>query len=148
MLCFILLRFRLWHRKSFMFCSCWQMALTNYLTQSIICTTLFYSYGFGWYGKVTPKQALAVACIVYVIQVVWSHWWLKTYRIGPMERVWRWMTYGKRKRHEQIMSYKACPLFLYGKARLLLNVCLTIHRALDCIGSFLSQKTVRLCQFN
>ncbi|KIP21786.1 hypothetical protein JV16_00986 [Anoxybacillus ayderensis] len=74
-----------------------KMALTNYLTQSIICTTLFYSYGFGWYGKVTPKQALAVACIVYVIQVVWSHWWLKTYRIGPMERVWRWMTYGKKK---------------------------------------------------
>lgn len=74
-----------------------QMAFTNYLMQSVICTTIFYSYGFGLYGKVTPKQALAVALVVYVMQICWSHWWLKKYRIGPMERVWRWMTYGKKK---------------------------------------------------
>ncbi|MGG6432553.1 DUF418 domain-containing protein [Anoxybacillus sp. D401a] len=74
-----------------------KMALTNYVMQSIICTTLFYSYGFGWYGKVAPKQALAVACIVYVIQVVWSHWWFKKHTIGPLERMWRWMTYGQKK---------------------------------------------------
>ena len=65
--------------------------------QSIICTFIFYSYGFGLYGKVTPKQALAVALGVYAMQICWSHWWLKRHRIGPLERVWRWMTYGKKK---------------------------------------------------
>ncbi|MCL6618128.1 MAG: DUF418 domain-containing protein, partial [Anoxybacillus ayderensis] len=43
-----------------------KMAFTNYLTQSIICTLIFYSYGFGLYGRVTPKQALAIAIVVYV----------------------------------------------------------------------------------
>ncbi|WP_461201007.1 DUF418 domain-containing protein [Anoxybacillus sp. TBDG-1] len=74
-----------------------KMAFTNYLMQSVICTTIFYSYGFGLYGKVTPKQALAVALVVYVIQICWSRWWLKKHDIGPLERIWRWMTYGKKK---------------------------------------------------
>ena len=74
-----------------------KMALTNYLTQSLICTFIFYSYGFGLYGKVTPKQALAVAVVVYVVQVCWSHWWFKQHTIGPLERIWRRMTYGKKK---------------------------------------------------
>lgn len=74
-----------------------KIAFTNYLVQSIICTMIFYSYGFGLYGKVTPKQALAVALGVYAMQICWSHWWLKKHRIGPLERVWRWMTYGKKK---------------------------------------------------
>lgn len=72
-----------------------RMALTNYLTQSIICTTLFYSYGFGLYGRVNIWQGILITLAIYLLQVVWSHYWLKHYRFGPFEWAWRSMTYKK-----------------------------------------------------
>lgn len=72
-----------------------KMALTNYLSQSIICTTLFFSYGFGLYGKVNIWQGILITITVYSVQVIWSHIWLKYYRFGPMEWVWRSLTYRK-----------------------------------------------------
>jgi uncharacterized protein len=70
-----------------------RMALTNYLTQSIICTTLFYSYGFGLYGRVNIWQGMLITLVIYIVQVVWSHYWLKHYRFGPFEWAWRSLTY-------------------------------------------------------
>jgi uncharacterized protein len=74
-----------------------QMALTNYLTQSIICTTLFYSYGFGLYAQIGPAAALGLCFLIFGVQVLWSNLWLRGlgFRFGPMEWLWRTLTYGR-----------------------------------------------------
>jgi len=71
------------------------MALTDYLMQSVLCTLFFYHYTTGLYGRVGPAIGLVLTVIVYGTQVVFSNWWLKRYRFGPMEWLWRGMTYGK-----------------------------------------------------
>lgn len=72
-----------------------RMALTNYLLQSVVCTLIFYSYGLGLFGQVSPAGGLAIALGVYALQIPFSHWWLKRFRFGPMEWVWRTLTYGR-----------------------------------------------------
>jgi uncharacterized protein len=72
-----------------------RMALTNYLMHSLIASILFFSYGFGLYGKVNPFQGILITIAIYVFQLFFSHYWLKKYRFGPMEWLWRSMTYGR-----------------------------------------------------
>ena len=72
-----------------------RMALTNYLLQSIICIMIFYSFGLGLYGQVSPAWGLALTIVIFTVQVFISRYWLKRYRFGPMEWVWRSLTYGK-----------------------------------------------------
>jgi uncharacterized protein len=72
-----------------------QMPLTNYLTQSLLMSTLFYGYGFALYGKLHPLWFFALALTVVVLQVLFSKWWLERFNPGPMERLWRAL-YGKR----------------------------------------------------
>jgi len=69
-----------------------RMALTNYLTQSVICGFYFYGYGLGHWGTGRAQQLVFVA-IVYGLQIVFSHWWLSRFRYGPMEWLWRGFTY-------------------------------------------------------
>ncbi len=71
-----------------------RMALTNYLSQSVICSVIFYSYGLGYYGMQRAHQ-VAVVLIVVVLQILFSHWWLSKFRYGPMEWLWRAITYWK-----------------------------------------------------
>lgn len=70
-------------------------ALSSYLGQSLIATTLFYSYGGGLFGKYGPAWLLLPTVVIYGLQVPLANWWLTKYRFGPMEWVWRSMTYGK-----------------------------------------------------
>jgi uncharacterized protein len=70
-------------------------ALSNYLLQSLICTTLFYGYGFGLYGKVGPALGIVITVAIYALQIPLSHWWLRHFRFGPAEWLWRTLTYGK-----------------------------------------------------
>lgn len=72
-----------------------RMALSNYLLQSIICTTIFYSYGFGLYGKVGPALGFILSIVIFIIQIFISKYWLKYYQFGPLEWLWRCLTYGK-----------------------------------------------------
>jgi uncharacterized protein len=72
-----------------------RMALSNYLFQSIVCTTIFYSYGLGLYGQVSPALGLLLTLVIYIVQVIISNAWLKSYSFGPVEWVWRRLTYGK-----------------------------------------------------
>lgn len=74
-----------------------RMALTNYLLQSIICTTVFYSYGLGLYGKVGAEEGLVISCAIFLVQLVASNLWLKRFRFGPAEWLWRTLTYGRRQ---------------------------------------------------
>jgi uncharacterized protein len=75
-----------------------RMALTNYLSQSIIATTIFFSYGLGMYGRVNIWQGMILTLAIYVVQVIWSYYWLQHYRFGPMEWLWRTLTYGKKQK--------------------------------------------------
>jgi uncharacterized protein len=71
-----------------------QMALSNYLAQSLIFGWLFYGYGLGLIGQVGPAAALAIGVAVYAAQAVFSQWWLRRYRFGPVEWLWRTLMYG------------------------------------------------------
>jgi uncharacterized protein len=73
-----------------------RMALTNYLMQTVICTSIFFSWGLGHWGRVGPLVQLVAAFAIYaLIQVPVSRWWLARFRMGPMERLWRLVTYGR-----------------------------------------------------
>lgn len=72
-----------------------QMALTNYLLQSAICTTIFYGYGFGLFGKLFLYQLGLVVLGVWIVQLLLSPLWLRFFRFGPIEWLWRSLTYLK-----------------------------------------------------
>ena len=69
-----------------------RMALTNYLTQSLICSIYFYGYAMGHWGMPRAQQVMFVG-VVYAAQIAFSHWWLSKFRYGPMEWFWRGFTY-------------------------------------------------------
>jgi uncharacterized protein len=70
-----------------------QMALTNYLMQSIILTILFYNYGFGLSGKLSIIQLFMFSTCLFILQGFFSKWWLSKYKFGPFEWLWRSLTY-------------------------------------------------------
>lgn len=72
-----------------------RMALTTYLTQSVVCTLLFYGYGLGWYDKVSFTGKFVITIILFACQMVISSWWLKRFRFGPVEWLWRRLSYGR-----------------------------------------------------
>jgi uncharacterized protein len=72
-----------------------RMALTNYLTHSIVFTTLANGYGVGLYGKISPFVGLLMTFGIFVIQIWLSNVWLARFRFGPMEWLWRSLTYGR-----------------------------------------------------
>ena len=73
-----------------------QMALTNYLLHTVICTTIFYGHGLGLYGSVDRLGQLGVVLGVWAVQLIASPLWLRWYRFGPAEWLWRSLTYGAR----------------------------------------------------
>ncbi|MBB5865317.1 DUF418 domain-containing protein [Xanthomonas sp. 3058] len=70
-----------------------RMALTNYLMQSVVCTWIFYGYGLGYFEQLPRVWQLPFALAVVVVQVVLSRLWLRWFRFGPMEWLWRSVTY-------------------------------------------------------
>jgi uncharacterized protein len=72
-----------------------RMALTNYLMQSVICCLLFYNVGLGLYGKIGVAGLSLIALVIFALQVLYSRWWFARYSFGPMEWLWRRMTYGR-----------------------------------------------------
>ena len=72
-----------------------KMSLTNYLLQSVILGFIFYGYGFGLFGKLGQGTGACIAIALYAAQVLFSRWWLKRYRFGPFEWLWRRLSYGK-----------------------------------------------------
>ena len=72
-----------------------RMACTNYLGQSVIGIIIFYGIGFGLGGKVGLLGTTLIALAVYAFQVCFSHLWMKHFAFGPVEWVWRMLTYGK-----------------------------------------------------
>jgi uncharacterized protein len=75
--------------------ACGRMALTNYLGASLITTTLFYGYGFGLFGSFKRAELIMVVIGVWFVQILFSTLWLKAYRYGPMEWIWRTLVRGE-----------------------------------------------------
>ncbi|HYJ31124.1 MAG TPA: DUF418 domain-containing protein [Allosphingosinicella sp.] len=71
-----------------------QMAVTNYLTHSLVCAIFF--VGFGFYGQLERHQLYFVVFAIWAVQLVVSPLWLRRYRFGPVEWLWRWLTYLER----------------------------------------------------
>lgn len=71
-----------------------RMALTNYLMHSLLGTILFYGIGFGLVATLTPIRFYGVALAIFAFQILFSHWWLARHEQGPMEALWRRLTYG------------------------------------------------------
>ncbi len=74
-----------------------QMALTNYLTQSIVFCLVFYGYGLGQFGRLEVLPTAAAGLAFFMAQLAFSRWWLRHFYFGPGEWVWRSLTYGQRQ---------------------------------------------------
>ena len=85
-------RFRL-HRLLTPIGNLGRMALTNYLLLSLLVTTAFYDYGLDLHGRVTVLGGMVMAVVAYGGMMAASSWWLRRYRFGPAEWVWRSLTY-------------------------------------------------------
>ncbi|MBA4313549.1 MAG: hypothetical protein C0417_13070 [Chlorobiaceae bacterium] len=87
-----------------------RMAITNYLFHSIFFTTIFYGYGFGLYGEIEPACGILLSTGMFIFQIGFSNWWLNKFRFGPIEWIWRSLTYGsiQRLRIEPESSKKHC----------------------------------------
>ena len=74
-----------------------QMALSNYLVQTLICTFLFYGHGFAQFGNFSRVEQLITVLAVSLVQIAFSCIWLKYFRFGPLEWLWRSLTYWHRQ---------------------------------------------------
>jgi uncharacterized protein len=75
-----------------------RLSISNYLFQSVISTLIFYSYGLGYFGKMSIFSGTLLALGIYLIQLALSSWWIKRFYYGPVEWLWRTGTYMKRQR--------------------------------------------------
>jgi uncharacterized protein len=75
-----------------------RMAFTNYIVQTVICTTIFYGHGFGLFGRMERTSQILIVFAVWVFQLLISPLWLRYFRYGPMEWLWRSLAYQKLQR--------------------------------------------------
>jgi uncharacterized protein len=86
-----------WMRRLRPLAAAGRMPLTNYLMQSLICTFVFDAWGLGYWGRVGALAQLVLAFAIFpLIQVPFSVWWFRRFEYGPMEYVWRLLTYGRK----------------------------------------------------
>ncbi|MDX2149445.1 MAG: DUF418 domain-containing protein [Bryobacteraceae bacterium] len=90
-----------------------QMAFSNYISHSLICSTLFYGYGFGLYQRMERYQVYGVVAAIWTFQLLMSPVWLRHFHFGPLEWCWRSLTYWKRQpfriRPEVAVTEPAAP---------------------------------------
>lgn len=70
-----------------------RMAFSNYILQSLICTSLFYGYGLGWFAEYDRLELMAIVVVILIVQLLLSTVWLRFFQFGPLEWVWRVLTY-------------------------------------------------------
>jgi len=70
-----------------------RMSLTNYITMGMIGSFLFYGYGLSWYKYLGVTQSMFVGIGIFIIQLYFSRWWLKRYSQGPLEYLWKRLTW-------------------------------------------------------
>jgi uncharacterized protein len=82
-----------WRRRLAPLAAVGRTALSNYLLQSLICTTIFYSHGLALFSRVRPSLGLLLTIVVFLFQIPLSVWWLRRFQFGPIEWLWRSLTY-------------------------------------------------------
>ncbi|CAN5393817.1 DUF418 domain-containing protein [soil metagenome] len=82
-----------WQRLLSILAPVGRMALTNYLMHTVVCLTIFYGYGFGQFGRFGAVRATLIGIAIFAVQIVVSSFWLRAFRFGPMEWLWRRLTY-------------------------------------------------------
>jgi uncharacterized protein len=85
-----------WRRVLSVLAPVGRMALTNYLLQTVICVTLFYGFGFGLFGRFGALASSLIALAIFAVQILISGIWLTFFNYGPMEWIWRQLTYRRR----------------------------------------------------
>jgi uncharacterized protein len=78
-----------------MFQAVGKLALSNYLFQSIVATLIFYNYGLGLYSKISVGTGTLLAITIFIIQAYISILWVRNYHYGPLEWIWRAVSYWK-----------------------------------------------------
>jgi len=89
----LLLRFGVMRWVTGLLANVGRMALSNYLLQTVLCTSFFYGYGGGYFLRVTYPGLFAVIGGVWLVNIVFSAVWLRFFRFGPAEWAWRCLTY-------------------------------------------------------
>ncbi len=110
-----LLRKESWRSRLDQLAPVGRMALSNYLMQSILCTLIFYGYGLGLYGEISPTLGLILSSSIYIGQMRFSAFWLERFQFGPVEWAWRSLTYGRRQPFYQGQTYAEMGPSRFGK---------------------------------
>ena len=84
-----------WHRRLMNFYEVGRMGLTSYLMQALIGTWLLFSYGLALLGNFGASVWAAISLMVFILQIIFSKWWLGRFQYGPAEWLWRSLTYFK-----------------------------------------------------
>lgn len=84
-----------------------RLSLTNYLMQSVICTTIFYGYGFGFFGELGVALGLMIAFIIYSLQLLFANLYVQRFTIGPVEWILRKFVYLAKGREQGSAGYTA-----------------------------------------
>lgn len=74
-----------------------QMAFSNYIAQTMICTALFWGFGFGLFMQLARHELYAVVALIWAAELIWSPLWLRRFRFGPLEWLWRSLAYARRQ---------------------------------------------------
>ena len=86
-----------------------KLSLTNYLMQTVICTSIFYGYGLGQFGKMGMILSVILAIVIYAVQAVASHYYLRRFSRGPVEtllRMWTNFSWDGRVRVKEVLNVK------------------------------------------
>jgi len=96
-LCLAVLFWRRWpkHGLARLLEAIGRTALSNYLLQSVIATSLFYGFGLGWFERLSFSQLVLVTIGIWGVNGLLTTLWLRTFRLGPMEWLWRWQSRGR-----------------------------------------------------
>jgi len=70
-----------------------KMALTNYILQSVVCGLIFYGYGMNYFNQLTRSELLPIVAALWLVTILYSALWLARFKMGPLESLWRKLTY-------------------------------------------------------
>lgn len=90
-----LLSIEKWLQRLSVFAPMGRMALTNYISHSVILTSIFYGYAGGYFGEISRAPQMLIVFAIILFQLLFSRWWLNNYAFGPLEWLWRCLSYKK-----------------------------------------------------
>ena len=90
-------------RKLLPFAAVGRLALTNYLFHGFVIAAFTYQWGLGLYGEMGPFWGLMAVFAIFPLMIIASSWWIRRFQFGPIEWLWRTLTYG------QIQSFRWAP---------------------------------------